>query len=348
MGRIFKDPSKIDLRSSEGKRNFLGAIQYYFNKVTALSTVDNAALANHPEIRKIQAAVRRYTTASDFPTPVTGSDPARVIEAFHEVADIDIGFEQIFDIKDFSTSKVSGFDVFTVGSGLTFGLVNPGDKAKVFDITGTKVQTQFERFGGGLNFDRTWFDDEQWWNIEDQAMEFRNTWSSERAQRFYDLISASRADSDVAWQGVAADTNASRDAQTINFAAAAIIDSLKDSGLDVATNSQFIVLTPIAQVARVNAAIRMSANFGSIANQQIEFNVVSISTNKLKNFAGSAALTDQYFVCLPKRKAKGGFRQNLTIFSEFDILAYADTVAGWGRDAGIIGDVDQFRRCATS
>jgi hypothetical protein len=33
---------------------------------------------------------------------------------------------------------------------------------------------------------------------------------------------------------------------------------------------------------------------------------------------------------------------DLTLFDDFDILSYTDTVAGWMRHGGCIGDIDQI------
>jgi len=71
-------------------------------------------------------------------------------------------------------------------------------------------------------------------------------------------------------------------------------------------------------------------------------------TTRLKNQALSAAETAQYFVVLPGRKLKSGNRMELTVLSETDILAYAETVAGWGRYGAVVGEDEQLRRCATS
>ena len=104
---------------------------------------------------------------------------------------------------------------------------------------------------------------------------------------------------------------------------------------------------PIQLVARLQNALRVSL-LESSAEGALNFNVELVITNKLKNQALDTAETSQYFVCLPGRKAKGGYRQELTLLAETDILAYAETVAAWGRYGGAVGDTDQFRRCATA
>jgi hypothetical protein len=39
---------------------------------------------------------------------------------------------------------------------------------------------------------------------------------------------------------------------------------------------------------------------------------------------------------------------DLTIYDQFDILSYADTMAGWMRYGGAVGDTDQIARCAVA
>jgi len=55
-------------------------------------------------------------------------------------------------------------------------------------------------------------------------------------------------------------------------------------------------------------------------------------------------LTNPYrvMVILPKRTLKIGYRMDLTLFDNFDMLSYTDTVAGWMRHGGCIGDLEQI------
>lgn len=326
--KIVTDWNKVDMSVRDGQTKFLAAVQAYLNA---------------PE-RKREAIIARameYTTASDFP-----SSAKEAVATFHEMDEIDLGYERVFDIIDFTNAKRNSFDIVTMGSSLTFAPVMPGEKARVFKVSGEKTTVNFERYGGALQWDKIWFDDEEHWNVEEATRDFRAAWYSSRAQIFYDLISASRADSDAAWKGVAADTKAVRDVETINFACADIIDTLKSSGYDVSPETKFVIVSPIQVAARMKNAIRITLN--DTASTQVNFNVELVVTTKLKSQDLNTAETAQYFVCLPGRKAKGGYRQELTILSETDILAYAETVAAWGRYAGTVADTGQFRRCATS
>jgi len=323
--QIIADWRRVDFTDPEGWRKFRGAVQHYLAR---------------PERMKVKT--REYTTRSDV--PLTARD---AVALFQETPEADFGYERVFEIINFTQSQKNSFDIVTVGSGLSFKPIRPGQKAKVYKFTGEHVTVPFDRYGGALQWDKTWFDDAEFWNIEDATRQFRAQWYSDRAQVFYDLISKSRADSDVAWKGETSDAKSVRDAETINYACSDIISSLQAKGLEVNPQSKFVVVAPVQLMARVKNAINITL-LDSTVEGALNFNIELVVSTKLKNQAGTSAETSKYFVCLPGGKAKGGYRQELTLLAETDILAYAETVAAWGRYGGIVGETDQFRRCATS
>lgn len=320
-GRIISDWSKLDFKNPDHVKKFAGAFQHFMR----VPQRDPA----------IKAALQQFTTKGDFPAEIL-----QVLEKFHATPDWDNGFEQVFDIRDFTSSNVSGFDILDVESGLTFAKVPVGDKIKVFKMSGAKTSVGFDRYGGGLNWDRTWFDDKQYWTIEDTAIAFRNKAYASRAANFYALIEAI-SDQDLAWQGVTADSQAVRDAKTINKAALDILTAVKDKGYGVNANTQLILLAPLALMSRVNAALAVVNQAFAGAPRTVAFTIKPVYSLML-------TATTKFTVCLPGKKTKGGYRMDLTLFNLFDPLAYADTVAGWMRYGGAIGDTDQFKVCATA
>lgn len=343
---IIADYSKVDLSSREGQRKFMGAMQYYLDSASICSRVPSASLRNQPGMKKILTKIQEFTMPSDMPLPFTGIDLAKVTSVFHQVDDLDLGWEEAFKIHDFTTTKKNNFDIIDISSGLAFEQVIPGEKAKLYTLSGARANVPILRFGGGLCWDNAWFEDDEFWNIESTTKEFRDTFFSDKAQFFYDLISASRNDSDVAFDTVGT-TIAEKDANTINTAVAAIIDELKDAGLDVNPSTKFILMTPIQLIARVNNALRISLATGGVTSQ-INFNIKVVSTTKLKNKALSSADTTHYFVILPERKIQAAIRQNLKLLSDTDILRNGDTMVAWARHGGAIGNVGQLRRCLTA
>ena len=321
-GKIIKDWGKVDFSNPEHVKKWAGAFQHFMR-----------VPQRDPAVR---AALQQFTTKGDFPTEIL-----QVLEKVHAIPDWDIGYEQVFDIRDFTGTNQSGFDILDVSSGLTFAKVPIGDKIKVYKMEGAKTSVTFDRYGGGLNWDRIWFDDRQYWQIEDTAIEFRNKAYNYRATCFYALIDAISSAQNLAWQGVSGDATAWRDAQTLNAAALQIFTDVKDLGYGVNANTPLVVLCPLALMARIRAAL-------TYLNQAFAGSSTGVAYNFRPVFSLMLSSTTKYYVCLPGIKAKGGYRMDLTLFNMFDPLAYADTVAGWMRYGGAIGEINQFQRCSVS
>lgn len=321
-GKIIKDWSKVDFRNPEHVKKWAGAMQHFMR-----------VPEKDPRVR---AALQQFTTKGDFPDEIL-----QVLEKVHATPNWDIGYESIFDIRDFTSTNQSGFDILDVSSGLTFAKVPIGDKIKIYKMEGAKTSVTFDRYGGGLNWDRIWFDDRQYWQVEDTAIEFRNKAYQNRADNFYALIDAVTTDQNLAWQGVSADSTVTRDVKTLNKAALEILTDLKDSGYGISVNSELVILAPLALKPRIEAALTALNQAVAGSSRQVTYNFRAVYTLMLD----SATV---FYVCLPGKKNKGGYRMDLTLFNLFDPLAYADTVAGWMRYGGAIGDVEQFQRCATS
>jgi len=282
--------------------------------------------------KEFKLAMQQFTTKGDFPDNIIA-----VLEKYHATPDWDTGYEQIFDIRDFTGGTEPGFKILDVTSGLTFSKIPVGDKIKVYKASGSVVSVEFDRYGGGLNWDRTWFDDRQYWQIEDTAIEFRNKAYSQRAAAHYALIEA--VTNTTTWQGTSTDTEVNRDIKTINAAALAILTAVKDKGYGVNANTELILLAPLALMSRVNKAMTQLNQAFAGSSRSIVFTVRPIFSLMLSS-------NSYYYVCLPKKKIKGGNRMDLTLYNLFDPLLYADTVAGWMRYGAAIGDTDQVEKCS--
>jgi len=319
-GKIIKDWRKANLNTKEGQAKVIGAINH-FMKLPATDP-------------NFKAAMQHFTSTGDFPKNIN-----QVIDKIHATTNFDNGYEQIFDIMDFTNTRASGFDILDVTSGLTFAKVERGQKAKVYKMSGAKSSVSFDMYGAALGWSRTWFDDQQYWNVEDTTIQFRNKAFADRAADHYALIEA--VTNATTWQGVTADTQLSRDIQTIRAAAVAILTAVKDKGYGVTPQTELILLAPIQLRDRVNAALTQLNQAFQGSSRALQFNVRPIYTMMMTT-------TTEYFVCLPKAKAKGGNRMNLTVLSEVDILSYADLIAAWQRYGAAIGDTDQFKKCSTA
>ena len=219
----------------------------------------------------------------------------------------------------------------------------------MFKFSGDVTEVTFDMYGGGLNWDRKLIDDRQYWTLEDNAIAFRNKAYSSRAENFYALLEAAGAASGNAqtWAAVTPagvttaneNYNAIRDVNTINAACLAILTDLKDDGVGANANSQFVIVAPVALKSRLERASKLLQQAVTGSGEHLNFNIRMIYTLMLSS-------NSYYYVCFPKAKCKGGYRMDLTMFDQFDILAYADTMVGWMRYGGAVGDTDQIARCA--
>lgn len=334
-GIVVKDWSQVDLTDRGQQRAVMGCVQAFMN------------IPETPEFKhamEYKASMQAFATKGDFPAEIR-----EVLEQYHGTPTWDNAYEDIFDIRDFTATHESGFDLLTVESGLTFSATGIGMKAKIYKMSGEKVTVEFDRYSAGLQWDKTWFDDGKYWNVEDTTMEFREKAMSSRAQAFYDLIEAVPTTYDVVWENPVPATlpntadsyTMNRDAQTMSKAAEEILIRLKDAGIGVTPATQFIILAPIQLRTRINSALAFMAQQQNRATNQVQYNMRAV-------FSLMLTTTTDYYVIVPKGRLKGGYRQNLTVFTEMDILQYADMVVGWMRYGGAVGDIKQISRCKTS
>lgn len=278
--------------------------------------------------------LREFATPGDFPAPIID-----VIEKFHAVTNYDNGYEQIFDIHDASATKKPGFSVSTVQSGLTFEQILPGEKVEVKQMSGSRIFAYYHYYAGALGWHRQLFDDEEWWTIEDNAIEFNNKAYARRASVFYALLEAAMdLKTCITLQDVGCnDCNEYyiAVARAINQAAVNIMLAVQNKGYGITTGTSLVVLTPLQHMDTIRKALALTIQHYKESEKQINFNLRPITTMMLTN-------TGRIGVILPNIRLKGGYRMDLTTFTNFDMLSYTDSAAGWMRYGGAVGDLDQI------
>jgi len=336
QSRIFNlNWEKFNYKDPEQRKNIAGALQYYCALPNRFIPDRFAKVQEFVKAHDKQ--VQEFTLMSDGYVNEKAID---IVAKFHLLTDYDNGYEQIFDVRDFSGTKAGGFDLAAARSGLTFREVKPGEKLKVYQMQAAKERVYFCYYGGALGWHRQLFEDGDWWTIEDNAIEFRNKAYSHRAGVYYALLEAA-ADAKGCCAQIAADcsdcdADARSIATSINYAATNILTNVANRGYDLnPATTQFIVLTPLQLRGRVRYALGQRMQAFSDSERLIDYNFKQITSMMLTT-------TNRILVILPGRTLKIGYRMDLTLFDDFDMLSYTDTVAGWMRHGGCIGDIDQI------
>ena len=359
-GQIIKDWTKVDPvklfggEFGEGKdiqhqKAVQKALQFFFAlphpNVPVKFADDEKFLERRKEMDK--AKMQYFATLNDFPATAK-----EVIDKYHQLAVYDNGFEQIFNMRDYTGSRRDGFSIDTIQSGLTFRKMLTGEKLHVFQMSGDREYVYFDYYGGALGWDRKLFENQEWWTLEENAIEFRNEAYRIRAATFYALLEAvaalkGGAAGDVVWQAspdaLAVATRgylAQRDAATMNLAAQTILLATQASGYGIsAENVSFIVLAPLQLRGRIKQALAVNYDIAVPGKPiVVDYNFSTVITTML-------TVTDHYWVILPKRKIVGGDRMDLTTYADFDMLSRTDSAAGWMAFAGAVADIAQMERC---
>jgi len=339
--KIFNlDWTKFNFKDPEQRKMLAGALQYFLcvpqTFIPQQFAKIQAFVKDHAELRKAMQ-MQEFTTTVDFPQSILP-----IIEKFHVTRFFDTLFEEIFDVRDMSGSKRNGFTVHDVTHGLTFNRVKVGEKLKVYQMEGDKAECYYDWYGGALDWHRGLFDDEEWWAIEDNAIAFRNVAFESRARTFYALLEAV-GDSKSACVGLE-DPHCNDScvamptafAVAMNNAAEALIGRNLNKGYGInPQTTQIIILTPLHLRGVVRLAMGVNLQHFGDSPKIVDYNFRQITTTMLTN-------PNRILVILPKLKLKAGYRMDLTLFSDFDILSYSDTQAGWMRYGGCVGDVDQI------
>ena len=345
--KIFKrwDWSKFDPNNKEHRAKLTMQLKYFLAIPDMEANLQFAHIQEFQEDRKVHQElvqkIQEFTAASDFPTSILP-----VIQKYDQLTYYDNSYESIFDTRDMSALKRNGFDLLDIANNVVFNATPLGSKAKLYQMSGEKSHVYFERYAGGLNWDRMLFDDDEYLTIESLTKAYRNAAYQARAAVFYALIEALPAAQNIAWQAspdtLAAGTRgylASRDAATMNLAAQTIILNVLNRGYGVTPqNTTFIVLTPLQLRGRIKQALNFTYD-ATPSVPQLDYKFQQVTTTMLQT-------TDVYYVILPKNKWIAGYRMDLTTFTDFDILSYTDAQVGWMRYGGALGDTQQGQRCA--
>jgi hypothetical protein len=281
--------------------------------------------------RKFRAQLREFVTTGDMPSSAT---MAAYIDKFLITAgETDLGWREIFTVHDEAVAGAqlnrSGYRVLNMTSGMTFDERVPGESLKYRNMSAGEQFVLYKMFGGGVAIDRVFWDDQDYLMIEDILKAARDAYYSSQAAAMYALI--------VANAGSTVSTGADL-TEKINKACSAVIRASFGKGVGAGGNPELVILHPIEEKARVQAAIQILTDVAtqtSASKTKLVFRVKPVST---VNLAANAGI----HVVLPGGQIKAGIRMDLTLFGNFNPANYTDDISGFGRYAGSVGNTGQI------
>jgi len=345
-GQIINNWNLFDPSKKDHQKSLLTNLQFFVS-IPDLFVPDRYGGADdlskefrkqHQAYKKVQMAnIQAFTIPGDMPTSVLP-----IVDTFTAIPYYDNGYESIFQVMNMTGSKRGGFRMIDIQSGLAFRRIDIGETLDVFAMSGTDVTVNFDKYGGALGWEKTLFDDEEYVTLEDLAVQFRNVAFNQRASVFYALIEAVSAEKGCcSWitphvAGTDPVYYALGDALTLNYMAENILTRVQNKGYGITpNNASFVILTPIGLVYRMRQALGQVLQAVAGSGRTINYSFTIISSLLLTS-------ATRVFVILPKIKLKAGYRMDLTMFQDFDLLSYTEVQAGWMRYAGIVGDTDQI------
>lgn len=345
-----KNWNSVDWRNPEHVRKVFGAVQHYMTKEEKSMMASSGDLTS--EVDTISAALRekfggraQNFGADQFPDAVL-----EIIRTFQQTPSTAGNWTEFFDIVDFTGSNKNGFSIFDIALGLAFSEVPIGQKIKLYSFEGEKTSVSFQRFGGGMGWDRVLFDDREFLTLDMIAREFTLKALNHKNTLAFSLLNSMGTGAayngsvqNISWHavvpsGVATTNenyNAIRDMETISQAAATLIDQLKGKGYGVTETTQLTLMFPVELRSRILRALGVLNAGISGPFQSVQWNIRPVMTTDL-------TVKTEWLMGLPGKKNLWGNRMNLTVFNQFDPSSYSDAAYGWMRYAGAIGDFDQF------
>jgi len=120
--KIYNKWDEFKLEDKKDRDSLALALQFFCalpdahvpKKFSGTDAISKKFQEKHAGMKKLQQ-MQAFGTLNDFP-----ASAKEIIDKFHELTLYDNGYEQIFDVRDYSGSRRDGFSMSTTASGLTF------------------------------------------------------------------------------------------------------------------------------------------------------------------------------------------------------------------------------------
>lgn len=242
---------------------------------------------------------------------------------------LDYGFEELFDFVDMRQSLQTSFDILDVSNLITFSEVKSGERMKKYGIQDAKSSVAKMTVAAALGILDDWVNYQQYWNLNQAAMEAKSKYFDKMATDHYALIVA----------GAQAQAFATDDITTINNACASILTGCAAKGYVLTGNETFELRANVTLKARIEKAFALNFNTpGPTSPNQLVHTLNRKYSTKLS--------TTEYYVVLAGRKLKRGIWSDLSAETDRDILMRGTDVAYCGEYNAGVGEVQQIRKLA--
>ena len=235
------------------------------------------------------------------------------------------------------------WEICNVANSLQFFRVEEGQRIEVAGLSGSKTSGVVDYYGGAIGWTDRMIRFRKVVAMIQMAETFRNRFWTNKANNHYALLAAAAALSVTAYQGVAGMGRTRRDILTINRAAFALTNRLRNSGYGDMANAPLILYANPYDEDRIEAAFRALTNSmvsvlgnNEIAEQITARRITRVYTYNANIVAGSPILV------LPGQKIQKADALAPTVYNqEQDILTLNRVQAVWAIYGAIVADTDQ-------
>lgn len=295
----------------------------------------------HHMHEKIQhQRIQNFVSQDNFLAPRV--DVGRILE---KQKWLDEGWQAFYDVVD-TTGSTN--DTFTIknfdGTAITFTKREEGEETRVYEVSDSDVTFHTPEYSAGMEFSYRAIEHNDFFNIARTANAFSRAAFQRRHRSFYNLISAARADEDVAYDDTDGATQIAKDVNTIDAGISEMLEGLEDTEVDITPESTIILLTTPARAQRAKRAVAaMVADTTADTSNDYDIKIVNSLNFKVNDL--SARDNDSWMIGMPGFNNVAAIHMNPIAMSQLNPSKRGETVYMHQSFGGAV-DIRQFRRLA--
>lgn len=276
-----------------------------------------------------KARIEAFTASSDIPRMITDN-----FDSFLDTDEYDMHWEAAY--KDVTLEPGRLFwEIMNVTSGVTFQKVPEGAKVDVRALSGTKVMIHCEKYGGALGWSQELLMSRNWNAMEDMAMDFRESYWADKADRHYAILAAAKNSTATAWATTTvANTDplyrVTRDIGTLENGGYTLTNRIKDKGYGDVANRPLLLLAPVALRSRILRALAYTGQDVAGAPNRVTYPITPRFTfnEYLTEAAGSSSDT-KALLLVPGKRIQKATAMEPTNYMRKDIQSLTDIQVVW-------------------